>query len=83
MKGDLSITEIAEMMNYAIEKGWECFIKWECECCGDRVTCNTPNSVFTEGYLHEDCGHTSFPDKFGLMVMKSIGGENQHVKEKI
>jgi len=30
--------------------------KWTCEKCGERVTGNTPNKLFTSGH-HEDCGH--------------------------
>ena len=69
---DLPTEEIIEMMKDMIDKGFQCFIKWTCENCGERVTSNTPNVFFTQGYLHEDCSHVSFPEKFGLMVMTKI-----------
>ena len=47
-------------------------LEWVCESCGERATCNTPNVFFTEGLTHEDCGHTTYPTKFGLMVMKMM-----------
>ena len=72
---DLPTNEILKMMKDMIEKGFSCYIKWVCEKCGERVTSNTPNAFFTEGYFHEDCGHTSFPDEFGLMVMGVVGGQ--------
>jgi len=68
---DVSQEEIVELMNEYIDKGWTCFIKWTCENCRERVVCNTPNTFFTEGYLHEGCGFYSYPDKFGLVIMKN------------
>jgi hypothetical protein len=75
---DLPTEEIIGMMQDLSSKGFACFVKWVCEACGERVTCNEPNIFFTEGYTHEEkgdgspCGHTSFPDKFGLMVMTRV-----------
>jgi len=66
---DLSQRKIIEKMKKFIDQGWLCFIKWTCDKCGERVTCNTPNAFFTEGYTHEECGHTSYPKKFGLMII--------------
>ena len=69
---DLPQEEIVEMMEDMINKGFTCYVKWTCEKCGKRATCNTPNVFFTEGLTHEDCGHTTYPTKFGLMVMKMM-----------
>jgi len=69
---DVSKDEILSQMKKCIDTGWTCFVKWTCEKCGERVTCNTPNAFFTEGYIHEDCGHISFPNKFGLVIIKGI-----------
>lgn len=80
---DLSIGELIPLMEDLISKGFEVFVKWTCEVCGERVTTNEPNCFFTKGYNHEEkadgspCGHISFPKKFGLLVMIGIG-----VKEK-
>jgi len=38
--------------------------KWTCENCGDRVTGNTADRLFTHGH-HEDCGHTTDLSKCG------------------
>jgi len=69
---DLPQEEITDMMNDVIGKGFTCYIKWTCENCGERATSNTPNTFFTEGYIHEDCGHTTYPTKFGLVVTKCL-----------
>jgi hypothetical protein len=42
--------------------------KWTCEKCGDRVTGETPNKLFTEG-KHDDCGHTTDLRKRGCNYM--------------
>ena len=71
---DLSGEKIIELMRKLISRGFVCFVKYTCEKCGERVTCTQPNSFFTNGYTHDEtyCGHTSFPDKFGLIVMGRI-----------
>jgi len=71
---DLPQEEIVEMMKDMIGKGFDCYVKWTCEKCGGRATCNLPNIFFTKGLTHENCGHTSNPTKFGLMVMKRFKG---------
>jgi len=80
---DLPEEEILKQMEEHINKGRTCFIKWVCQGCNERVTCDTPNAFFTEGFTHTEkedgtkCGFTSFPDKFGLVVMfklNTIGG---------
>lgn len=68
--------ELLEMMEEMIAKGWDVFVKWECELCHERVTLDSPNCFYTCGFLHtlkengERCGKISYPDKFGLLVMK-------------
>lgn len=69
---DLPAEKIIKLAEKLISKGWTIRVKWVCESCNDRVTCNTPNAFFTEGYRHDDCGHTSFPVRFGLMVEKKL-----------
>jgi hypothetical protein len=76
---DLPVEEIIPMMEDLINKGFTCYIKWLCEGCGERVTSDTPNSFFTEGYTCEECGETSYPTKYGLLVIWSnlkTGGNN-------
>lgn len=48
--------------------GAACYQKWTCENCGDRVTGNTPNKLFTHGH-HEECGHTTDLRKTGCNYM--------------
>ena len=40
------------------------FQKWTCEKCGDRVTGNEPDKLFTHGH-HEECGHITDIRKTG------------------
>jgi hypothetical protein len=51
------------------------FQKWTCAKCGDRVTGNTPDKLFTQGH-HEDCGHITDITKTGCnyAVHFVIGG---------
>jgi len=69
---DLPTEEIIDLMQDWIGRGFICFVKYICENCHERVTCTTPNAFFTNGYKHDDCGHTSFPKVFGLVVMGRI-----------
>lgn len=68
---------LAEMEKLSVQ-GCACFVKWTCEGCGERVTCDKPNTFFTKGFRHTmksdntHCGHISFPTKFGLMIMTAI-----------
>lgn len=67
---DLPEEEIIKLADDMIQKGFIVYFKWNCEKCKERVTCNTPNAFFTEGWVHEECGYKSFPDKYGLLVEK-------------
>ena len=69
---DLPEEKAIEMAQRMVSKGWNVRVKWTCERCGEIVTCNTPNAFFTEGYIHEDCGHKSFPKELGLIIEKKI-----------
>lgn len=73
---DLEVPELLEKMNELIERGCEVWVKYTCENCGERVTSNTPNAFFTEGWVHDDCGFKSFPKKFGLMIITKFGGDD-------
>jgi hypothetical protein len=83
---DLPAEEIIKLMKEKIEEGWICFVKWTCEDCGERVACNTANAFFMDGYTHEECGHTSHPDKFGLLIMgkieKEVDNEEKDTRNK-
>lgn len=73
--------ELIEAMKKFIDEDFICYVKWTCEGCGERVTCSTHNAIFTEGYRHTEkadgspCGFVSYPEKFGMVVMKAIGGK--------
>ena len=48
------------------------YFKWTCGSCGERVTCDQPNSLFTS-FIHEDCGYetrTQDGDLGFLLVMQ-------------
>jgi len=70
--GDVSKEEVLESMKMWKALGFICFIKWTCEKCGERIACETPNTFFEQGYIHRDCGYTSFPKGYGLVVMKGF-----------
>lgn len=74
---DLKQEEIIELMKETIKRKGLCFVKYTCGRCRERVTCSTPNAFFTEGYIHEDCGFTSFPTEFGLSVMFGVKIERE------
>jgi hypothetical protein len=68
---DLPPEEIVTLMEKLITEGFSVYVKWVCEGCGERVTCNNANSFFLkgwkhEGWKHEDCGFVSFPKRYGL-----------------
>jgi hypothetical protein len=52
------IETCAKTLHEIMQPGMTFYQKWTCEKCGDRVTGNTPNKLFTSGH-HEDCGHTT------------------------
>ena len=79
---NLSQEEVIKQMDAKIYMGWSCFIKWTCESCGERVTCSTPNGFFTKGYTHDECGHTSHPKVFGILVMQSLDNDNEREKKE-
>jgi hypothetical protein len=68
---DKHITEIVRIMDQTIDKnpGAQCFVKWTCPGCGERVTANEANVIYQGGYRHEDCGKVYTGEHFGLMVV--------------
>ena len=76
---DVKEEEVLNLMAKWMSLDGECFIKWTCGACNERVTCSTPNAFFTEGWFHEEksdgtkCNFTSYPDGYGLLVVKKFG----------
>ena len=72
---DYPLDDIAASMQKQIARGAVCYQKWTCANCGERVTGNTPDKVFTQGY-HEDCGYTTDLTTRGcnFMFILSAGG---------
>jgi len=83
---EYSEKELLKSMEDLISKGFVVFVKWTCEKCLERATCDTPNAFYTQGFTHTKksdgsiCGHTSFPKKFGIVIMKGIvtGSKNDN-----
>jgi hypothetical protein len=69
---DMNEKDLLELMEELISKGFIVFVKWTCENCSERATCNEPNAFFTKGFLHEDCSHISYPKKFGLLAIRRL-----------
>jgi predicted RNA-binding Zn-ribbon protein involved in translation (DUF1610 family) len=55
-------------MQEVVAMGGTAYVKWTCPACGLRVVCSQPNTIFFEGYKHEDCGYLYMGDEFGLLV---------------
>ncbi len=72
---DLSIPELIAKMREILAQYplSQCYPKWTCPACGDRVTANTPNQVHTK-YVHEQqesgapCGAIYTAARFGLLL---------------
>jgi hypothetical protein len=75
---DITQEELIKEMERLTNLGWICFVKWTCERCQERVTCDLPNTIFTKGYEHTEkddgtkCGCVSYPERFGLLIMGQI-----------
>lgn len=75
---EYNFEQLKKAMEKLIADGLICYVKWTCQGCGERVTCTTHNALFIEGYEHTEkkdgspCGFVSYPEKFGLLVMKGI-----------
>jgi hypothetical protein len=65
---DYPIDECAEALAMHVAEGRAFFQKWTCEGCGERVTGNTPNKLFTHGHC-EECGHVTDIKRRGCNYM--------------
>lgn len=70
---DLPIDEFIKDMDKKIGEGFDVFVKFTCQHCKARQTCSTPNAMFTEGYTCEECGKTSYPKEYGMMLQARMG----------
>lgn len=76
---EYNFEQLKKAMEDLISRGFTCYVKWTCEGCGERVTCTTSNAIFTEGYEHtekkdgSECGFVTYPEKYGLVIMKAMG----------
>lgn len=60
---DFPYREIAKAMPQRIADGFDFYMKWTCEGCGQRLTSSEPNVMFEEGCC--DCGHVTNIKKRG------------------
>ena len=73
MYNDYPIEECAAACKKIIARGGTVYQKWTCENCGDRVTGNEPDKLFTHGH-HEDCGHVTDIRKKGCSYIAILPG---------
>jgi predicted RNA-binding Zn-ribbon protein involved in translation (DUF1610 family) len=69
---DMPVEELLTTMDKLIKEGWVCYVKFDCSRCGSRQTSDTTNAFHTKGYTCEECDETSYPKKYGLLVMKGF-----------
>lgn len=75
MTGDLPIAELLPVMDRLLGQGADCYLKWDCPRCGERVTANDPNTFHTRGYAHEEkrdgspCGGVYDGTRFGFIAV--------------
>lgn len=76
---DITGQELIEQVNEILNKrpNANIYVKWTCPNCGDRVTCDTPNTFYTGGFLHDECGHLYTGDAFGYMLIASADGSEE------
>lgn len=79
MEGDKTIEELRGFMEEIMNAGGNVWIKWTCPKCGDRVTANEANTVYMQGYKHEDCGEVYRGDTYGLFVVFTHEGDDEPV----
>lgn len=53
-------------------EGSTVYYKWTCQGCGERVTCDIPNSLYTS-FLHVDCGYETLTVEGNLGFLLLIG----------
>jgi hypothetical protein len=65
---------IASDMEKQIQRGAECYMKWTCGRCGQRVTSIVPNRVFLFA-MHDDCGFVTDIEQAGcnFLAILSLG----------
>ena len=61
---DYPLSEIAEAVERLAGKGWECYQKFTCEKCGERLTMEPANTLYTSGKC-DKCGHLTDIKKNG------------------
>lgn len=69
---DIPKDELIKKMSWVIEQGGIVYVKFTCPYCFSRQTSDTPNTFHLAGYKCEECGGTSIPDKYGMLVMWKI-----------
>lgn len=67
--GDISKEELIKRCDEVISTGGTVFVKFICQYCGSRQTSSTPNTLHMRGYTCEECGETSNPQRFGMLVV--------------
>ena len=68
---DLPLVECAEMAAAMIEQGATIYQKFTCECCGQRLTMDVPNTFYRTGTC-DKCGKTTTIKFCGLLSITGV-----------
>ena len=86
---NISKDELIKSMDRWINEGAEVFVKWTCPACGERVMCDTPNTFYTDGFLHSEkedgsvCGCLYYGENgFGFLLSFAPGNATPGTKTK-
>ena len=79
---DQHVADVYAKAEYVMSLGNTVHFKWTCKGCGERVMCETPDSLFTS-FIHEDCGYETrtIDGNLGfLMIAKLNKGETNEFR---
>ena len=70
---DPHTADVIAKADYVMSLGSTVFFKWTCGGCGERVTCSTPDTLFTS-FAHEDCGYVTktIDGNLGFLVVTEL-----------
>lgn len=78
MANDYPFEDIAAAVDRLAAKGWQCFQKFTCEKCSNRLTMDEPNVLYETGTC-DVCGHVSNIKANGCNYL--VVGQNKSVTE--
>lgn len=72
---DLDVDELQVRMTVYLRAGYNCYVKWTCPTCGERVVADESNTINLGGYRHTErldgspCGATYQGSRFGFVAV--------------